>query len=59
MTSCSSTSTRSPMLTKRRFRAKFASWAQTRAYYAIRVSDAATEFDVVVASIADCSGSEG
>ena len=43
----------------RRLRARFASRAQTRSHYVIRISDAATQFEMAIGDIADCSGSEG
>src|SRR5713101_184028 len=41
----------------RRLRARFASRAQTRSHYAIRLSDAATHFESSIGDIAYCSGS--
>ena len=43
----------------RRFHAKLASRAQTRSHCAIRLSDAATQFEIAISDIAYCSGSEG
>jgi hypothetical protein len=43
----------------RRLRARFASRAQMRSHYAIRLSDAATQFEGAIGDIAYCSGSEG
>ena len=43
----------------RRFHAQFASRAQTRSHYAIRLSDAATQFESSIGDIAYCCGSEG
>src|SRR5258707_10183429 len=43
----------------RRLRARFASRAQTRSHYVIRLSDAATKFESAIGDIAYCSGEAG